>query len=287
MSQLKNNQVIILAANSAAIKSVHENYFEYDEVKISNPAIKKIVSYVASTINKEIEDAYGVIIDYEYVIFGPGHTPEKAGVVFFLESSLDKEITLEIIQKARSLAIHIVQKLLPGGDLFQEQHPASWLSQQKMEALDERQELFLTKWGNSKIPDGFSLLDAPEDEPLLCVDSEFITPEKRPTTSSPIDGAGLADGFSNSRNEVYILTIQESLQKTGDIRKFKVAHPDLLKIISEAAFKRLPVRFTATKTTDTTSLKSSYTLDTLQIDSTLIDIEEFKLTHEHSDMLTI
>ena len=80
--------------------------------------------------------------------------------------------------------------------------------------------------------------------------------------------------------------IQESLQKTGDVRKFKVAHPDLLKIISEAAFKKLPVRFTATKTTDTISQKSTYTLVTLQIDSTLIDSEGFKLTHEHSDMLT-
>lgn len=278
MSQLKENQVIILAANSAAIKSVHENYFEYDEVKISNPAIKKIVSYVASTINNEIEATYGVIIDYEYVIFGTGHTPEKAGVVFFLASSQDSEKTLEIVHKARSLAIHIVQKLLPAGDLFQAQQPVTWLDKQKIEALDERQELFLTKWGNSKIPDGFSLLDTPESEPLLCVDSEFITPEKRATTSSPINGAGLADGFSYSRNEIYILTIQESLQKTGDIRKFKAAHPDLLKTISQASFENLPVRFTATKTTDTTSQKSTYTIDSLVIDKALLDNEGFELT---------
>jgi len=275
---LKENQVIILAANSAAIKSVHENYLAYDEVKISNPAIKKIVSYVASTINNEIEDTYGVVIDYEYVIFGTGQTPEKAGVVFFLAPSQDNETTLEIVHKARSLAIYVVQKLLPAGDLFQAQQPVTWLDQQKIEALDERQVLFLTKWGNSKIPDGFSLLDAPESAPLLCVDSEFIPPEKRATTSRPIYGAGLADGFSYSKNEIYILTIQESLQKTGDIRKFKAAHPDLLKIISQAAFENLPVRFTASKTTDTTSQKSTYTIDSLVIDKALLDTEGFKLT---------
>ena len=105
-----------------------------------------------------------------------------------------------------------------------------------------------------------------------------MTPEKRTTTSSSIDGAGLADGYSNSRNEAYILTIQESLQKTGDVRKFKVAHPDLLTIISEAAFKNMPVRFTATKTTDNTSQKSTYTLDTLMIDDKLLDTEGFELT---------
>lgn len=278
MSQLKENQIFILAANSAAIKSVHENHLEYYEDKISNPAINKLVSYVSSTINNEIGTTYGVSILHDHVIFGTDHTPKNAGVVFFLEASLDKKTTLEIIQKSRSLAIHIVQKMLPDGDLFQEQQAVPWLDPEKAEALDERQELFLTKWGNTKIPDGFSLIDAPENTPLLCVDSEFMTPEKRATTSSSIDGAGLADGFSNSRNEAYILTVRECLQKTGDVRKFKVAHPDLLTIISEAAFKNMPVRFTATKTTDNTSQKSTYTLDTLEIDDNLLDTEGFELT---------
>lgn len=256
---------------------MHKSHLEYYEDKINNPAINKLVSYISSTLNNEIGVKYDVSIQHDHVIFGTDQTPKNAGVVFFLETSLDKGVALEIIQKARPLAIHIVQKMLPDGDLFQEQQAIPWLDQKTLEVLENRQELFLTKWGGSKIADGFSLLDTPESDPLLCVNNEFIKPEKQATTSTPTDGAGLADGYSYSRNEIYILLVQENSTNTGGIRKFKVAHPDLLATISEAAFKRLPVRFTATKTTDTRSQKSSYTLKTLEIDSTLLDTEGFEL----------
>ncbi|KAE8436996.1 MULTISPECIES: hypothetical protein [Halomonadaceae] len=277
MKPLKDNQIFILAANSAAIKNVYDEYMEYDEDKINDPAIKKLASYISSTINNEIGTEYDTSIQHDYVIFTKEHTPKNAGIVFYLEATLDKKIALEIIQKARSLAIYIVQKMLPDGDLFQEQQAVSWIGRETAQKLEERQELFLTKWSSSKIADGFSLLDTPESDPLLCVNNEFIKPEKQTSTSTTTDGAGLADGYSYSRNEIYILLIQENSTKTGGIRKFKVAHPDLLSTISEAAFKRLPVRFTARKTTETKSQKSSYTLKTLEIDRTLLDTEGFKL----------
>ena len=87
MSKLKENQVIILAPNAGAIKSVNKSYVAYDRNKITNPAIEKIIKYLSASLNSIVEEEYGVAINYETIFFSTENPFDKDGAVFFLDTA--------------------------------------------------------------------------------------------------------------------------------------------------------------------------------------------------------
>ncbi|OJA06587.1 hypothetical protein [Halomonas sp. QHL1] len=286
MSKLKENQVIILAPNVGAIKSVNKSYFSFDINKITNSAIEKIIKYLAASLNCITEEEYGVAINYETIFFSTEKAYDKNGAVFFLDTLKDPKTTQEIIEKSRTLALFIIQQLLPNDDLFSQNLDLSWLSKEELETLDERRNMFLSSWKNTKIPaNGFSLIDAIEKESILCVNSDFITLDDEEKTSIDIEGIGFPDGFSRTQNWIELRVIEGSLQQAGDVRHFTVTHPDDFKVFLEASYQESYVRFKAKKITKKMKQKPSYTLTELKVDNTLIEIDDFTLISETEEML--
>ncbi|WP_339884335.1 hypothetical protein [Vreelandella maris] len=286
MSKLKENQVIILAPNSGAIKSVNKKYVAYDRNKITNPAIEKTIKYLAASLNSIIEEEYGVAINYETIFFSTENPFDKDGAVFFLDTFKDLKTDQEIIEKSRTLALFIIQQLLPNNDLFNQTLDLSWLSKENTEMLDERRNMFLSSWKNTKIPaNGFSLIDTIEKESILCVNSEFITLDDEEKTNIPIEGVGLPDGFSRTQNWIELRVIEDSLQQAGDVRHFTVTHPDDFKVFLEASYQESHVRFKAKKIMKKMKQKPSYTLSELKIDKSLTEIDDFTLISETEEML--
>ncbi|MEL7968647.1 hypothetical protein AAG587_19990 [Vreelandella neptunia] len=286
MSKLKENQVIILAPNVGAIKSVNKGYFSFDINKITNSAIEKIIKYLAASLNFITEEEYGVAINYETIFFSTEKAYDKNGAVFFLDTLNDPKTTQEIIEKSRTLALFIIQQLLPNDDLFSQNLDLSWLSKEALETLDERRNMFLSSWKNTKIPaNGFSLIDAIEKESILCVNSDFITLDDEEKTSIDIEGIGFPDGFSRTKNWIELRVIEGSLQQAGDVRHFTVTHPDDFKVFLEASYQESYVRFKAKKITKKMKQKPSYTLTEMKVDNTLIEIDDFTLISETEEML--
>lgn len=285
MSKLTENQVIILAPNEGAIKSVSQNYFSFDKNKITNPSFEKIIKYLSSSLNCIAEEKYGVAISYETIFFSTEKAFDKDGAIFFLDNVTDQKTTQEIIEKSRTLALFIIQQLLPNDDLFSQKIDLSWLAKEQVEALEERRNTFLSKWKNAKIPDGFSLIDTIEKESLLYVNSEFIKPEDEKKTSINIEGIGLPDGFSRSQNWIELRIIEDSLQQAGDVRRFTITHPDNFKVFLDASYQESYVRFKGKKITQKMKQKPAYTLTDLQLDNALIELDQFKLISENEETL--
>lgn len=286
MSKLKENQVIILAPNASAIESVYENYCEFDVNKIKNSAIEKIIKYLAASLNSITEKEYSVAIKYKTIFFSTENPYDKDGAVFYLDTFKDPKTTQEIIEKSRTLALFIIQQLLPNDDLFSQSLDLSWLSKEELEILDERRNTFLSSWKNTKIPaNGFSLIDAIEKESILCVNSDFITLDDEEKTSIDIEGIGFPDGFSRTQNWIELCVIEDSLQQAGDVRHFTVTHPDDFKVFLEACYQESYVRFKAKKITKKMKQKPSYTLTELKVDNTLIETHDFTLISESEETL--
>tara|TARA_R110001599_G_scaffold287526_2_gene490126 strand:- start:10 stop:882 length:873 start_codon:yes stop_codon:yes gene_type:complete len=286
MSKLKENQVIILAPNASAIESVYENYCEFDVNKIKNSAIEKIIKYLAASLNCITEKEYSVAIKYKTIFFSTENPYDKDGAVFFLDTFKDSKTTQKIIEKSRTLALFIIQQLLPNDDLFSQNLDLSWLSKEELEILDERRNMFLSSWKNTKIPaNGFSLIDAIEKESILCVNSDFITLDDDEKTSIDIEGIGFPDGFSRTQNWIELRVIEDSLQQAGDVRHFTVTHPDGFKVFLEASYQESYVRFKAKKIMKKMKQKPSYTLTELKLDNTLIEMDQFTLTVESEETL--
>tara|TARA_R110001599_G_scaffold97946_4_gene252181 strand:- start:1498 stop:2367 length:870 start_codon:yes stop_codon:yes gene_type:complete len=285
MSKLTENQVIILAPNEGAIKSVNKNYVAYDRNKITNSAIEKIIKYLAASLNSITEEEYGVAINYETIFFSTENPFDKDGAVFFLDTFKDSKTDLEIIEKSRTLALFIIQQLLPNDDLFSQNLDLSWLSKEQLISLEERRNAFLSKWKNAKISDGFSLIDTIEKESLLYVNSDFITLDDEKKTNISIEGIGLPDGFSRTQNWIELRVIEDSLQQAGDVRHFTVTHPDDIKVFLEASYQESYVRFKAKKITQKMKQKPSYTLTELKVDNSLTEMEQFTLTGESEEIL--
>lgn len=284
MSKLTENQVIILAPNAGASKSVNKNYFSFDKNKINNPAIEKIIKYLAASLNSIIEEKYGVAINYETIFFSTENPFDKDGAVFFLDTFKDPKTDQEIIEKSRTLSLFIIQQLLPNNDLFNQTLDLSWLSKEYLEMLDERRNMFLSSWKNTKIPaNGFSLIDTIEKESILCVNSDFITLDDEEKTNIDVDGVGLPDGFSRNQNWIELRIIEDSLQQAGDVRQFTVTHPDDFKVFLEASYQESYVRFKAKKITQKMKQKPSYTLSELKIDKSLTEIDDFTLISESEE----
>ncbi|MGP9767192.1 hypothetical protein ACT3UM_15875 [Halomonas sp. AOP13-D3-9] len=286
MSKLKENQVIILAPNASAIESVYENYCEFDVNKIKNSAIEKIIKYLAASLNCITEKEYSVAIKYKTIFFSTENPYDKDGAVFFLDAFKDSKTNQEIIEKSRTLALFIIQQLLPNNDLFNQTLDISWLSKENIEMLDERRNIFLSSWKNTKIPaNGFSLIDTIEKESILCVNSDFITLDDEEKTNIPIEGVGLPDGFSRTQTWIELRVIEDSLQQAGDVRHFTVTHPDDFKVFLEASYQESYVRFKAKKITQKMKQKPSYTLSELKIDKSLTEIDDFTLISETEETL--
>tara|TARA_R110002049_G_scaffold298020_1_gene487529 strand:- start:150 stop:1022 length:873 start_codon:yes stop_codon:yes gene_type:complete len=286
MSKLKENQVIILAPNAGAIKSVNKKYVAYDRNKITNPAIEKIIKYLSASLNNIIEEKFGVAINYETIFFSTENPFDKDGAVFFLDTFKDSKNDQEIIEKSRTLALFIIQQLLPNNDLFNQTLDLTWLSENNLETLDERRNVFLSGWKNTKIPaNGFSLIDTIEKESILCVNSDFITLDDEEKTNIDIEGIGLPDGFSRTQTWIELRVIEDSLQQAGDVRHFTVTHPDDFKVFLEASYQESYVRFKAKKITQKMKQKPSYTLSELKIDKSLTEIDDFTLTSETEETL--
>ncbi|AJY52349.1 hypothetical protein [Halomonas sp. KO116] len=285
MSKLKENQVIILAPNVGAIKSVNKSYFSFDINKITNSAIEKIIKYLAASLNCITEEEYGVAINYDTIFFSTENPFDKNGAVFFLDTLKDPKTSQEIIEKSRTLALFIIQQLLPNDDLFSQSLDLSWLGKEQFETLEERRKVFLSRWKNAKISDGFSLIDTIEKESLLYVNSEFIALDDEEKTNISIEGIGLPDGFSRTQNWIELRVIEDSLQQAGDIRHFTINHPEDIKVFLEASYQESYVRFKAKKITQKMKQKPSYILTELKIDNTLIEMDQFTLTSESEETL--
>lgn len=272
MIKLKPNQILVLALNESAVKSVHRNYIEYDESKISNPAVKKLVTYISSTVNHIIEESYGAIVNHEYIIFGENKTHEKSGAIFFIESQ-KKSINIEnVIKESRQLIVHIIQNLLPHKDLWQDQPIPPSLNKEILDSISMRQEDFLKKWNKAKIHDGFSLFKSIDSDPLLIVNSEFITPSPAKLESTYVEISGIVDGFSYSQNEAQIKTIEE--QK---ILKIKITHPEHFTTLIEAAYEKKALKLNVTQLKDIDKNQSTYTLNSVMIEKDLLSSENFDL----------
>ncbi|MGS2742555.1 hypothetical protein ACU6TU_03015 [Halomonas sp. LS-001] len=275
MLELKPNQVLLLALNETAIKGVHENHIEYDESKISNPAVKKLITYIASTVNHIIEEIYDAIISHEYIIFGKNNMHERSGAIFFIDSqerSKNIENIENIIKESQNLIAYIIQSLLPHQDLWQDQPTSLILDQDILDSITIRQEEFLKKWNKAKIHDGFSLFKSIDSDPFLIINSDFIAPTQAKSESMKVELSGIVDGFSYSQNEAHIKTLEE--QK---ILKIKIIHPEHFTTLIEAAYGKKALKMTATQLKDTDNKKSTYTLSSVIIDEKPLSFENFEL----------
>ncbi|MCA1773652.1 MAG: hypothetical protein LC677_14020 [Halomonas sp.] len=277
MSKLKEGQVIILASDAGAIKNAHKGFFELDKEKLNNPTLENVTKYLSASLNSIIEDGYGIAINHSLILFAAENSQKNYFIVFYVDAPDRKKEKQEIIKKSRALALFIIQQLLPNDDLFYQKPDLSWLQKDSLQILEERRSMFLSNKKNAKVLDTFSLIDSIKSEPLLSIDSDFITLDDESKKTDFIEGAGIPDGFSNNKSWIELHVTEESMKETGDIRHFTVTHPNHLKIFIEACSQEIPVRFGANKITQKMKQKPSYTLTHIEIDNTPNDTDSYEL----------